>query len=210
MSEQLGKEFWERRYRAHPVVRHGRPNPPLVEAAANLPPGTALDAGCGEGADAIWLASRGWRVTAVDFAATALRRSRERAETLGAAIADRIEWIAADLTEWRPTEEPFDLVSTQYAHVPSASRTALFRTLAASVAPGGTLLVVGHHPPDHLPTGTPGPAGDLYLRAEEVAACLDPDQWDISVADARSRSVADPACHEVPVRDAVLRARRRP
>ena len=209
MSEEFGKAFWEDRYRGHTGVCSRRPNPQLVTEAEDLVPGTALDAGCGEGADAIWLASRGWRITAVDFATTALRRAREHAETLGAGITSRIDWVQADLTSWTPTEEHFDLVSTHYVH-PAASREALFRRLAASVAPGGTLLIVGHHPSDLQTTNSHTCAPEVYLTAEEVAASLDPDRWDIAVAEARPRSATAPDGHEITIRDAVLRARKRP
>lgn len=90
--------------------------------AGDLAPGTALDAVCGEGTDAIWLASRGWQVTAVDFATIALRRAREHADTFGADITRRIDWVQADLTSWTPTEEHFDLVSAHYVHPATSPR----------------------------------------------------------------------------------------
>ncbi|MFL6053491.1 MAG: class I SAM-dependent methyltransferase [Actinoallomurus sp.] len=209
MSEQFGKDFWEERYGGHTAVWSGRPNPQLMAEAGELAPGTALDAGCGEGADAIWLASRGWRVTAVDFATTALRRAREHAESLDADIAGRIDWTQADLTDWTPPGERFDLVSTHYVHL-AGSREAFFRRMAAAVAPGGTLLIVGHHPSDLETTVGRPPLPELFFTAEEVAAGLDPDRWDVVVADARPRPATDPDGHEVTVHDAVLRARRRP
>ncbi|MGH3951669.1 MAG: class I SAM-dependent methyltransferase [Pseudonocardiaceae bacterium] len=209
MSEQFGKAYWEDRYRAHNAVHRRRPNPQLVTEAGDLAPGTALDAGCGEGADAIWLASRGWLVTAVDIAATALRRAREHAETLGADITSRIDWVQADLTSWTPTEEHFDLVSAHYVH-PAKPREALFRRLAAAVAPAGTLLIVGHHASDLQTTTSPAPAPGAHVTAEEVAASLEPDRWDIAVAEARSRSDTAHDGHEVTIHDAVLRARKRP
>jgi 2-polyprenyl-3-methyl-5-hydroxy-6-metoxy-1,4-benzoquinol methylase len=209
MSEEFGKAFWEERYRGHTAACGRRPNPQLVTEAEDLAPGTALDAGCGEGADAIWLASRGWRVTAMDIATTALRRAREHAETLGADVTSRIDWVQADLTSWTPTEEHFDLVSAHYVH-PAASREALFRQLAASVAPGGTLLIVGHHPSDQQTTSSHASAPEVYFTAQEVAASLHPHRWDIAVAEARSGSATDPDGHEITIRDAVLRARKRP
>lgn len=166
MSEAFDKEFWEERYRGHIAARGRRPNPQLVAEAADLPPGTALDAGCGEGADAIWLASRGWRVTAVDIATTALRRAREHAETVGGDVTSRIDWVQADLTSWAPTEEHFDLVSAHYVH-PATSRDALVRRLGAAVAPGGTLLIVGHHPSDQT-TGSHAAAPEVHFTAEEI------------------------------------------
>ncbi|MEU4330174.1 class I SAM-dependent methyltransferase [Nonomuraea dietziae] len=209
MSEEFDRTYWEERYRGHAAVGGRRPNPQLVAEAGDLPPGTALDAGCGEGADAVWLASRGWRVTAVDIAATALVRAREHAESLGADLASRIDWVEADLTSWTPAEERFDLVSTHYVHL-AASREALFGRLAASVAPGGTLLIVGHHPSDPHTTHSHGPSPAVHFTAEEVAAGLDPGLWDIAVAEARSRSATAPDGHEMTMHDAVVRARRRP
>ncbi|MFP1625276.1 class I SAM-dependent methyltransferase [Streptomyces sp. 5K101] len=185
-----------------------RPNPQLVTEPGTLPPGRALDAGCGEGADAIWLASRGWCVTAVDIAATALGRAREHAEALDAAAASRIEWIEADLTTWTPAAAHFDLVSTHYVH-PAGVRDALFRRLAASVAPGGTLLVVGHHPSAPQEPVAHAASREVHFTAEDVAAGLDPDRWEIVVAEARARSVAAHDGRETVLHDAVLRARKR-
>lgn len=209
MSQQFGKDFWEERYAGHTRVWSGRPNPQLVAETGDLAPGTALDAGCGEGADALWLASRGWRVTAADFAATALRRAREHAESFDADAARRIDWLEADLTGWAPPEERFDLVSSQFVHLAGA-REAFFRRLAAAVAPGGTLLVVGHHPSDLETTVGRPPLPELFFTAEEVAACLDPGRWDVLVAEARPRPATDPDGNEATVHDSVLRARRRP
>lgn len=188
MAEKFDKTFWEERYRGHAATSGMAPNAQLVAEAGDLPPGTALDAGCGEGADARWLAERGWRVTAVDIAANALRRAQQHTEPLGADLTGRIDWVAADLTHWTPPEDHFDLVSTQYVH-PAAGRAALFRRLAAAVAPGGTLLVVGHHPSDPHTTGSHAPVPEVHFTAEEVAADLDPDRWDIVVAEARTRTV---------------------
>lgn len=208
VSQEFGETYWEERYRGHASTHGRQPNPQLVAEAGALPPGTVLDAGCGEGADAVWLASRGWRVTAVDIATTALRRAREHAETLGAEVAGRIEWVRADLTTWAPVREHFDLVCSHYVH-PAGSREALFGRLAASVAPGGTLLVVGHDPSGLRASGSHAPV-TAHLTAEEVAASLDPDRWDIIVAEARTRSVTNHGGHRSTLRDAVLRARRRP
>lgn len=207
MSEEFDKAFWEDCYRGHSTAHGWQPNPQLVTEAADLIPGTALDAGCGEGADAIWLASHGWRVMAVDIATAALRHGREHAETLGAAVAGRIDWVQADLTSWTPTEEYFNLVSTHYVHT-TTSPEALFPRLAAAVAPGGTLLIVGHHPSDPHSTGSHGSTAEVHFTAEEIAAGLDPNRWDIAVAEARSRSTSGPDGHETTICDAVLRARK--
>lgn len=202
VSEHFGAEFWNERYNAHVAVWSGRPNPQLVAETTDLTPGTALDAGCGEGADAIWLAERGWQVTAVDFAATALQRAAAHAEATG--VAERVSWVRADLTVWAP-ERTFDLVSSHFMHLPVATRKAMFRRMAAAVAPGGTLLIVGHHPSD-LETDIPRPhLPDLFFTAEELIAGLAPDQWEILVADARPREEQG-----IMIRDTILRARCRP
>lgn len=208
MPEEFTKAFWEERYSRHGTRCDRPPNPQLLTEAGDLVPGTALDAGCGEGADAIWLASRGWRVTAVDIAAGALRHGRECAEALGVDVAGRIDFEEVDLTDWTPPENRFDLVSTHYVH-PAASRAALFRRLAASVAPGGTLLVVGHHPSDPHTAGSHDSTAQAHFTADEVAVDLDPDRWEIRVAEARTRTATVSEGREITMCDAVLRARKR-
>jgi SAM-dependent methyltransferase len=208
MTEQMpvfDRGFWEELYGSQTSVWSGRPNPQLVTEAADLRPGRALDAGCGEGGDALWLAESGWRVTAVDFSATALERGAKQAAAQG--LDERISWVRADLTSWAP-EGQFDLVSAQFMHLPTPERTALFARLAATVAPGGTLLIVGHHPSDLETEARRPPVPDMFFTAEDVAATLD-DGWDPVVTDARSRMAALPEGHEVSIRDAVLVARRR-
>ncbi|MFO7249723.1 MAG: methyltransferase domain-containing protein [Actinomycetes bacterium] len=209
IQEVFCSEYWEARYSAADRVWSGRPNRQLVAEAADLRPGEALDAGCGEGADAIWLAERGWRVTAVDFAAAALRRGERQAESLGAEIAGRIRWRQEDLTVWTPPERRFDLVNAEYVHFPPGRREPFFRSLAAAVAPGGTLLVVGHHPADLEANLSRPPVPELFFTAEDVAAVLDPAEWEIEVAAARPVPATDRDGRPATAYDAVLRARRR-
>ncbi len=208
MPEEFDAAYWEGRYSGHATVWSGEPNPQLVAEAAGLTPGSALDAGCGEGADAIWLAQRGWRVTAMDFAATALRRAREHAASQGEDVAARIDWVQADLRDWTPPADQFDLVSSHYVHL-TGSPDALFRRLASAVAPGGALLVVGHHPSGAHAMPEHASLPPAQFTAEQVAASLDPDGWDIVVADARTR----PATHAhgglTVLHDAILLARKR-
>lgn len=208
MSEEFDRAYWEEHHRNHTAAHAAPPHPHLVAEAGILPPGTALDAGCGEGAEAVWLASRGWRVTAVDIAATVLRRARERAERLGAEVTSRIDWVRADLTAGPPRAERFDLVTTHYAH-PRTSHETLFRSLASAVAPGGTLIVVGHHPSAPRDTGPGAPVPEAHVTAEEVAACLERDRWDITVAESRTRSATGHDGRAVTLHDTVLTARRR-
>lgn len=199
------RESYDELYRSAPAVWTGRPNGPLVAEGSDLPPGTALDAGAGEGGDALWLASRGWRVTAVDFSAVALERGAAKAAELR--LTDRIDWRHEDLDTWAPPERAFDLVTAHYLHAGWTDREAMFRRLAAAVAPGGTLLVVGHLLGEGEGHGHRHEPGAIYT-AEEVAAVLDPQQWDDVVTATRDR---DPgAAHRTgnPVPDTVLVARR--
>lgn len=200
--------FWDERYRSSSALWTGNPNPHLVSEAANLVPGTALDVGCGEGADAIWLAAHGWQVTAVDISAVALERGATQAHTLGADVAPII-WLQADVNEYVPVPQSFDFVSSQFLHLPKNQREVLHRRLAVSVAPGGTLLVVGHHPSD-LQTNVPRPPmPELFFTASDVVDSLDGDEWVVLVDDARARSALDRDGVRVTIHDAVMRARRK-
>jgi SAM-dependent methyltransferase len=199
--------FWDDRYGSADAVWSGNPNAQLVQHVAGLEPGTALDVGSGEGADAIWLATRGWQVTGLDISTVGLRRSAQLAEA--AAVADRTRWQQADLLTWEPTDR-FDLVSAHFIHPPtSAARRSLHSRLTRAVRPGGWLLIVGHHPVDmHAMTKHAGMA-DLFYTAEEVAAELDPAAWEVLTADAPTRASFTPDGTPVTFTDAVLFARRR-
>ena len=198
--------FWDTRYGSSQRVWSGNPNPQLVREVVELVPGSALDAGCGEGGDALWLARHGWRVTALDISPIALQRGAAHAEP---EIADRIVWRQVDLLEWHPDGTRYDLVSAHFLQLPGELREPLYANLAAAVAPGGTLLVVGHHPGDLETTAHRPDAPELFFTAEQMAATLDPEQWEILVTDARPRPATDPDGREITISDAVLRARRR-
>ena len=198
---------WDERYRSAPMVWSGEPSPHLVAETANLTPGSALDVGAGEGADAIWLAERGWQVTAVDISTVGLERGRKQADHLGVATAQKISWLHADLTEWEPPVASFDLVSAQFMHLPSAQRLPLYQRLADSVAPGGVLLIVGHHPSDLETTARRLPDPDPLFTANELADELG-DSWTILAQDTRPRTEIDPSGQSITVHDSVLVARR--
>ena len=200
--------FWNERYRSSDTIWSGNPNPQLVAEAAELVPGEALDIGCGEGADAIWLAERGWTVTAVDVSTVALERAAAHAATVSADAAKRIRWQPADLRDWVPPPAAYDLVSAQFMQPPPEQRRLLHRNLAASVAPGGTLLVVGHHPSDLQTTVPRPPVPDLFFTAADVAAALDAEDWVVVVNEARARTTLDPDGQPATIHDAVLRAQR--
>jgi SAM-dependent methyltransferase len=200
----MDESFWDEFYGQADAVWSGNPNPQLVDEAADLLAGAALDVGCGEGADAIWLAERGWHVTAVDISQVVLDRAAEHAEAAG--VADRITWLRADLADGTTPGAGFDLVSAHFLHLPGALRVPLYRRLAAAVAAGGTFLVVGHHPSDAVP-GRPNLPG-MFFTASEVAADLDAGDWTVLVDEERRRAIVDSDGRAVTIHDAVLKARR--
>ena len=207
--DSYGAAFWDERYSASSALWSGDPNPHLVTEAGDLGPGSALDVGCGEGADAIWLAERGWRVTAVDISSVALQRGAAHAKQVDDDVARRITWLQADLIDWVPPGGSFDLVSAQFMHLPKDQREALFGRLAASVTPGGSLLVVGHHPLDLQTTARRPPRPEMFFTAADVAASLDPMAWDTAVSAVRARPSIDPDGNTITIHDAVLRAVRK-
>jgi SAM-dependent methyltransferase len=209
MSDMFSEEAWNERYQSRPSLWSGKPNPNLVSETQGLTVGTALDAGAGEGADAIWLAERGWRVTAIDVSTVALQRAAAHAAERGPEIADRVEWRRADLRSWDPGTEGFDLVAAHYLQLPGALRADVFGRLAAAVAPGGTLLIVGHHPSDLQTTVPRPPMPELFYTGDDIAVLLDIDGWKIVTNDAPGRAITDPDGNPVTIHDTVFRATRR-
>ncbi|MBU4334974.1 MAG: class I SAM-dependent methyltransferase [Actinobacteria bacterium] len=196
---------WDERYGSREPVWSGRANGTLVAQVSGLTPGRALEAAAGEGADAIWLAEHGWQVTALDFSAVGLARAAAAAAERG--LGDAIRWVHADLLDWTPDEPPYDLVTSHYLHLPSEPRGRIYATIAAAVAPGGRLLVVGHHPSDlELGVNRP-PDPDRFFTAEQLAADLGTG-WIVEQALAAPRPATHPEGHEVTIHDTVLLARR--
>jgi SAM-dependent methyltransferase len=208
LSAMHSQEFWDERYGSAPALWSRKPNQRLVEHVADLTPGTALDIGCGEGADALWLASRGWQVTALDLSPVALARAAEQAVVAGPEIAGRITWEHADLLSWSPRAH-VDLVSAQFLHLPPEPAVQVQARLAAAVRPGGTLLIVGHDKSDLETTVRRPPVPELFSTPAEIAARLDPEAWDVVVAASLERSAIDPEGRTVTIRDAVMKAVRR-
>ena len=203
----LDRSFWEGRWarvlREHPDrVAHRPPNAHLRAAVGNLRPGSALDAGCGHGSETRWLAARGWRVTAVDFSATAIAHARSTAEAAGAEVAGRIDWVEGDLATWTPQTGHHDLVACLYVHV-AGSVEEMVRRMAAGVAPGGILFLVGHRPIDPDTGAATAAADQVQVSVDTAAAALDPGPWEVILAEDRPRAAAGTGV------DAVICARRR-
>jgi 2-polyprenyl-3-methyl-5-hydroxy-6-metoxy-1,4-benzoquinol methylase len=135
---------WDERYSGQDSIWSGQPNPELVTEASGLTAGTALDVGCGEGGDVIWLARHGWTVTGADFSAHGLARAARHAEQAG--VGDRTAWWQVDARTFSADGRSYDLVTTHYLHPPNGGMVEVTNRLAEAVAPGGHLLVVGHAP----------------------------------------------------------------
>ncbi len=196
------EQLWAKTLREHPdKVAQRAPNAHLIAEVESLRPGRALDAGCGHGAETLWLAGHGWEVTAADFSASALAHGRATAEALGGNIAARITWAEADLGAWTPEPDQFDLVVCLYVHI-AGSVEEMVRRMASGVAPGGTLFMVGHRPIDPA-TGKPtAAANQVQISVEDAVAVLAPNEWELVVAEERPRAVAGTGV------DAVICARR--
>ncbi|RLP93367.1 bifunctional 2-polyprenyl-6-hydroxyphenol methylase/3-demethylubiquinol 3-O-methyltransferase UbiG [Micromonospora sp. CV4] len=213
MTHSFDRDYWDRIWGGDraAAMAAGQPNPHLIREVGDLAPGTALDAGCGAGAEAIWLATRGWQVTAADISAAALAHAAERAVAGG--VAERVRWVEADLSTWQP-DTRYDLVTTHYAH-PAMPQLDFYDRIASWVAPGGTLLIVGHL--DHQGTvaghghggGETEPPSSASVTAADITARLDPLVWEVVTAQESQRAVGGHAGHTVAIHDVVVTASRR-
>lgn len=223
MTHTFDQDYWDQHWDSgRPGAAMARavapPNPHLIREVVDVVPGTALDAGCGAGAEAIWLASHGWNVTGVDISAGALAHAADRAAASG--VADRVRWVQADLTTWEPTA-PCDLVTTHYAH-PVMPQLEFYDRVSRWVSPGGTLLIVGHrhhghdarqehshrHGPGHGHGGGEPPAS-ASVTADDITTRLDPQAWDVVTVAESQRTVAVRGGGPVSLHDVVVRATRR-
>jgi len=192
-------EDWDARYAAVENLWAAKPNRFLVAEVADLEPGRALDLACGEGQNAIWLATLGWRVTGVDYSEVAIAKARDRAERDG---VDAV-FECADLVTYEPGSSVFDLVVVLYLHIPSRERHVVLDRAAAALAPGGTFLLVGHDTLN-MTEGVGGPSDpDIHFTPDEIAAELP----DLEIVKAE-RVLRDVHGQERDAIDALVRARR--
>lgn len=199
--------YWDSRYGESERIWSGKPNAVLVREVEGLKPGRALDLGCGEGADAIWLAEQGWSVVAVDISQVALDRADGHCRDAG--LSERVHWQRHDLSESFPSGS-FDLVSAHFLHSPfDMPRDRILRDAAAAVARGGVLLVVGHASfpswathQDHGDIELPTPDG-VYEQLE-----LDPETWELITAEEHEQPTKDPEGRPAVRQDNLLKLRR--
>jgi SAM-dependent methyltransferase len=192
---------WEEHYSAKPQVWSGRVNTRLAAIAGHLGGGTALDLGCGEGGDAIWLAEHGWSVVGVDVSHTALARARAAAADHG--VAGRIRFAQHDLTASFPTGS-FDLVTACFLHSPvEMDRAALLRQAAAAVAPGGSLLIVDHAA---APPWAEKMRDHVFPSPQTVVAGLELDDagWTAQRVETVTRAATSPDGEPVTLSDNVI------
>jgi len=196
---------WDARYSERDgQLWSGRPNGRLVAEVGAMAPGRALDVGCGEGADAIWLAVQGWQVTAVDISAVAIARAKEAADRAGVAV----DWVCADALASPPPAASVDLVSLQYPALPKAAGEAAVQALLDAVRPGGVFLAVFHDLDDehreHMKARGVDPAG--YVSADDLARLLAAGAFTLE------RHAVEPRLDPPPgtdhIADVVVRARR--
>ncbi len=209
MTEQDAAAFWDHRYSERDQIWSGRPNDALVATVSDRPPGRALDLGCGEGGDALWLAEHGWQVTAVDIAPTAVVRAKAAGATRD--LADgRIAWVIADLRSWEPPGV-YELVSACFLHSPiDFPRFAVLRRAASTVVPGGHLLIVGHaDAPPWAMAHAHGRHHFLSLAEELAGLQLDATEWDTVASEVRRRGATGPSGEHATLDDTVVLLRRR-
>lgn len=195
----MRREDWDRRYAEVESLWSAKPNRVLVAELEPMPPGRALDLACGEGRNAIWLAKRGWRVTGVDFSRVAIAKARESAERAGVDV----DFVCADLLEYEAAEAAYDLVVVLFLQLPADERRRVLGRASGALAPGGTLLLVGHDLAN-LTEGVGGPRdpGVLYTPGDIVSEL---PGLEVGKAERILRDVDDA---DRPAIDALVRVRR--
>ena len=195
----MKRDDWDRKYAETEQLWAATPNRTFAGEAADLPPKSALDLACGEGRHAVWLAKRGWRVTAVDFSEVAIGKAHARAAREGV----EVQFRTVDLLDYEPDEHVFDLVLVLFLQLPSDERRLVLGRAARALAPGGTFLLIGHDL-TNLTEGAGGPSDPAVLyTTEDIVAEL--PGLRIEKAERVLRDVADA---DRPAIDVLVRARR--
>jgi SAM-dependent methyltransferase len=193
------REDWDRKYSAVENLWSARPNRFLVAEVEDLPPGRALDLACGEGQNAIWLASLGWEVVGVDFSEVAIAKAKTRAERDGVVV----DLAVADLLEYEPDAGAYDLVLLLYLHLSPQERRLVLEGASTALAPGGTLILIGHHLAN-MTEGVGGPSDPtIHFTPDEIVGEL--PGLEIEKAE---RALRDVRGEERPAIDALIRARK--
>ena len=210
MTHDFDRTYWERRWQETPADDRNNlllrpPHPYVIQETAHLATGSALECGCGDGAEAVWLASNGWQVVAADISSSAIERTAWRAQAMD--VANKVRAVEADLSQWQP-DERFDLVTSHYAH-PTMPQLDFYTRVAEWVKPGGTLLLVGHlHV--HRDTGHDHhPPASVSVTAASITDRLGTENSQIETAKEVERFVA-PHGRELTLHDVVVRATRLP
>ena len=198
----MDAEAWNERYRDSELVWSAGPNQFVEAELSGLSPGRALDLAAGEGRNAIWLARRGWQVTAVDFSQAGLDKGRTLADDV------TIEWVCADATTWRG-DSSYDVCVVAYLQLAAEERRAAVRNGFASVRQGGVFLLVAHDT-TNLTEGTGGPqSADVLMTAEDILDDLDGERFEVERAERVAREVGQPDGGTRTAYDALVRIVRR-
>jgi 2-polyprenyl-3-methyl-5-hydroxy-6-metoxy-1,4-benzoquinol methylase len=197
-------DFWEDRYASADQIWSGKVNHALVQVVSDLTPGRALDLGCGEGGDAIWLAQQGWHATGVDISETAVGRASAAARKAG--LDDKVQFVAANLATWT-SEDMYELVTASFLQSPvELPRVDILRRVAQQVVPGGRLLVVAHAAMP--PWSRAGNHHHEFVSPSDEVAALGLDGWTTEIAEVRSREATGPDGEQATLDDTVVLLRR--
>ncbi|WME22863.1 class I SAM-dependent methyltransferase [Brachybacterium sp. GU-2] len=198
-------EYWEQRYSGSERIWSGKVNATVASVVAELTPGTAIDLGCGEGGDVLWLAEQGWTALGLDISATAVGRARDEAAARG---LDGASFEAVDLDAWQPEPGTVELVTANFFQSNVAlDRTAILRRAMTALRPGGRLVTVSHAAPPSW--AKEHPATMVSVQEEAVQLGTPASEWVIELAEERPRAATAPDGSAGEHRDAVLVLRRR-